>query len=65
MKESQLNMKNRFAFTSLQAVIYTGSPLSGLGYRWVYMDYETGSGASRFKYDLLNQGAQLGFMFHF
>ena len=36
MKESQLNMKNRFAFTSLQAVIYTGSPLSGLGYRWVY-----------------------------
>ena len=26
------------------------------GYRWLYMDYETGSGASRFKYDMLNQG---------
>ena len=36
-----------------------------LGYRWLYMDYETGSGASRFKYDMLNQGAQLGFTFHF
>ena len=35
------------------------------GYRWLYMDYETGSGASRFKYDILNQGAQLGFTFHF
>ncbi len=36
-----------------------------VGYRWLYMDYETGSGASRFKYDILNQGAQLGFTFHF
>ncbi len=36
-----------------------------LGYRWLYMDYETGSGASLFKYDLLNQGPQLGFTFHF
>jgi hypothetical protein len=30
------------------------------GYRWLYMDYETGSGASRFKYDMLIQGPQLG-----
>jgi hypothetical protein len=30
------------------------------GYRWLYMDYETGSGASRFKYDVLTQGPQLG-----
>lgn len=36
MKDSQLNMKNRFPFKSLQAVIYTGSPLSSIGYRWVY-----------------------------
>ena len=36
-----------------------------LGYRWLYMDYETGSGADRFEYDMLNQGAQLGFTFHF
>jgi hypothetical protein len=35
------------------------------GYRWLYMDYETGSGASRFEYDMMNQGAQLGFTFHF
>jgi hypothetical protein len=36
-----------------------------LGYRWLYMNYETGSGASRFKYDMLIQGPQLGFTFHF
>jgi hypothetical protein len=35
-----------------------------LGYRWLY-DYETGSGASRFKYDMLSQGMQLGVTFHF
>lgn len=36
-----------------------------LGYRWLYMDYETGTGASRFEYDILNHGAQLGITFHF
>jgi hypothetical protein len=35
------------------------------GYRWLYMDYETGSGANRFKYDMLTQGPQLGFTVHF
>ena len=35
------------------------------GYRWLYMDYETGSGSSRFKYDVLNQGPQLGVTFRF
>jgi hypothetical protein len=35
------------------------------GYRWVYMDYETGSGASRFKYDMLIQGPQIGVTVHF
>ena len=35
------------------------------GYRWLSMDYETGSGPDRFKYDVLNQGPQLGFTFRF
>ncbi len=35
------------------------------GYRWVYADYETGSGPSQFKYDMLNQGVQVGLTFHF
>ena len=35
------------------------------GYRWLSMDYETGSGARRFKYDMLIQGPQLGFTVHF
>ena len=32
---------------------------------WLYMDYETGSGASHFKYDVLTQGPQLGVTFSF
>jgi hypothetical protein len=35
------------------------------GYRFLYMDYETGSGHSRFKYDILNQGPQVGITIHF
>jgi hypothetical protein len=35
------------------------------GYRWIYADYATGSGASRFKYDMLIQGPQIGFTAHF
>jgi hypothetical protein len=35
------------------------------GYRWVDMDYESGSGANRFKYDMFIQGPQIGFTFHF
>lgn len=35
------------------------------GYRWLDMDYESGSGSSRFRYDMLTQGPQLGFTFHF
>jgi hypothetical protein len=35
------------------------------GYRWMGMDYESGSGATRFKYDMLIQGPQLGFTLHF
>ncbi len=36
-----------------------------LGYRWLFMDYETGSGQGRFRYDMLNQGPQIGLTFHF
>lgn len=35
------------------------------GYRWLYIDYETGTGGGRFKYELLNQGPQLGVTVHF
>lgn len=36
-----------------------------LGYRWIYVDYETGSGRNLFKYDMLSQGPQLGITFSF
>jgi hypothetical protein len=32
-----------------------------LGYRFLYNDYETGSGLKKFKYDILTHGPQLGF----
>ena len=35
------------------------------GYRWLYADYQTGSGLSLFRYDMLTQGPQLGATFHF
>jgi hypothetical protein len=35
------------------------------GYRFLYMDYETGSGLSRFKYDVTYRGPQVGVTFHF
>lgn len=35
------------------------------GYRWLYADYETGSGRDLFRYDLLTQGPQFGATFHF
>jgi hypothetical protein len=31
-----------------------------LGYRWIFADYETGTGRNQFKYDMLSQGPQLG-----
>jgi hypothetical protein len=36
-----------------------------LGYRWVSNDYESGSGSNRFLYDVMSQGPQIGFGFHF
>lgn len=35
------------------------------GWRWLYADYETGSGREQFKYDMLTQGPQFGATFHF
>ena len=36
-----------------------------LGYRWLGTDYETGSGTSKFRYNVVAQGPQIGFTFHF
>ncbi len=36
-----------------------------LGYRWLATDYETGSGLSKFSYDVILQGPQLGVTIHF
>jgi hypothetical protein len=36
-----------------------------LGYRWLGTDYETGSGTSKFKYDLVAAGPQISLGFHF
>ena len=36
-----------------------------LAYRWLSMDYETGSGADYFLYDMVISGPELGLLFHF
>jgi hypothetical protein len=36
-----------------------------LGYRWLGTDYETGSGATLFRYDVVVQGPQIGATLHF
>jgi len=36
-----------------------------LGYRWLGTDYQTGSGASEFRYDVVLQGPQIGITIHF
>lgn len=36
-----------------------------LGYRWLGTDYETGSGRSKFHYDVIAHGPQVGFTIHF
>ena len=35
------------------------------GYRWLYTDYSQGSGTSKFRYDILTQGPQVGFSLSF
>jgi len=36
-----------------------------LAYRWLSMDYESGTDISYFKYDMLISGPEIGFLFHF
>lgn len=36
-----------------------------LAYRWISMDYNTGSGTDYFKYDMVISGPEIGFLFHF
>ncbi len=36
-----------------------------LAYRALGMDYETGSGAELFAYDVVTFGPEIGFLFHF
>ena len=36
-----------------------------LAYRWLAMDYETGSGVDYFLYDMVISGPELGLLFHF
>jgi len=36
-----------------------------LAYRWLAMDYESGSGADYFLYDMVISGPELGLLFHF
>jgi hypothetical protein len=36
-----------------------------IGFRWLGTDYEAGSGADRFRFDVLLQGPQIGFSAHF
>ena len=35
------------------------------GYRGLYQDYKTGSGANRFKWDATSHGPVVGMIFHF
>jgi hypothetical protein len=44
---------------------FAGWGSAQLGYRWLGTDYETGSGANRFRYDVILSGPQIGFTFHF
>lgn len=52
---------------ALPGVSWQFSPRGTLqaGYRWVYTDYETGSGGNNFHYDMLTQGPQVGVRFRF
>ena len=36
-----------------------------LAYRWLSMDYETGSGTDQFEYDMVISGPEIGLLFHF
>jgi hypothetical protein len=53
-----------------QAKPYVGYRFSKLfemtaAYRWIGIDYETGTGQGNFKYDMTISGPEIGFLFHF
>lgn len=53
-----------------QAKPYVGYRFSSLfemtaAYRWIGIDYQTGSGNENFRYDMTISGPELGFLFHF
>ncbi|MEY4388264.1 MAG: hypothetical protein RLY20_3547 [Verrucomicrobiota bacterium] len=43
---------------------FTKSASLQLGYRWLGTEYETGSGANRFRYDVILSGPQIGLTMH-
>jgi hypothetical protein len=61
------NVGSKFAWQVYPEVSYRFTPLFEIngGYRAMAMDYVTGSGTSKFKYDITTFGPQLGFGFHF
>lgn len=58
---------SNFAWQIYPIVSYRFSKLFGLAiaYRALSMDYESGSGADLFKYDVTTFGPEIGFLFHF
>ena len=55
---------------SFQAALHLGYRLGEsatltLGFRYIDMDYEDGTGLDRFKYDIATSGPQVGVVFHF
>ena len=54
----------------MQAILSQGNRFSirfemNLAYRWIGIDYETGKDLNCFKYDMVTNGPELGFLFHF
>ena len=53
-----------------QAKPYVGYRFSKLfeltaAYRWIGIDYQTGTGNENFRYDMIISGPEVGFLFHF
>jgi hypothetical protein len=61
------NVGSKFAWQVYPEVSYHFTPLFEIngGYRAMAMDYVTGSGTSKFKYDITTFGPQLGLGFNF
>jgi hypothetical protein len=61
------NVGSKLAWQAYADVGYRASDLVSvyLGYRALDMDYESGSGSTLFRYDVLTAGPQIGVAFHF